>query len=139
MLPATVAGPIFAFDANGVTAETQLPSIDFQSRKVKFITVNYQMPDAASYDWGVAPTAPSFVGVDSIIWHIPVANSISSIPVTVTNHNAETHDNILIFVAGIFLGTAGAALIAGFQEGFIAFENRPGGPGSGRRRRTIRA
>jgi hypothetical protein len=113
-----VVGRPFAFDANGVTAEAQIPSFEVAPMLVKFVTVHYHIPDAASYDWGGAPAAPNSVAKNEASWHESLINATSTTPVDAIDHGAETQDNTLVFTAGIFLGIAGAALIAGVQELF---------------------
>lgn len=122
-----VVGRPFAFDANGVTVEAQIPSFEVAPMLVKFVTVHYHIPDAASYDWGGAPEAPNSVTKDEASWHEPLSNATSTTPVDAINHDAETLDNTRVFIAGVLLGIAGAALIAGAQELFqILKEARPG-------------
>jgi hypothetical protein len=113
-----VVGRPFAFDTNGVTAEVQIPSFDVALERAIFVTVHYHIPGAASYDWGGAPAAPNSVAKNEASWHEPLSNVTSTTPVDAIDHDAETQDNTLVFIAGIFLGIAGAALIAGVQELF---------------------
>ena len=112
---ATVVGPGFAFNANGVTAEAELPSFDVTSTSLKSVTVDYGIPGATSYDWGGTPT-PYFPLQNQVQWQESSSDAANSTLVNGVDHAAQSRENTYIFIAGILLGTAGSAVIAAFQE-----------------------
>ena len=114
-LYATVVGPGFAFDANGVTAEAELPSVSVTATVLMPVTVDYEIPGAASYDWGGTPTY-YFPLQNHVQWQESSSDAMNPIVVDGVDHAAQSRENTNIFIAGILLGLCGGALVAAIQE-----------------------
>jgi hypothetical protein len=122
----------FGFSSNGESAVADLPTVLGGGRastgEVLFIT--YQVQGAAGYDWSIPPL---LVAAGRVGWSEPLTVPSSSTlypeaqpsEVTGINHAAEAQDSQDTFISGILLGVAGAAVIAGAQEGLhLLFDDR---------------
>ena len=103
----------FAWTANGLNAEGNLPIVTFQNDgNVGYgnVSVKYQIPGGSNYDWNSGPSP------DGLTWTEPVSSAASAVQVTGTDNNAAATDTRNILIVGILLGAAGGALVGAIQE-----------------------
>jgi hypothetical protein len=99
---------VFAWAANGLTAEASLPIVNFQNdgnTGYGNVTVTYRIPGGKSYDWNDRPDP------DQLTWTEPVSSASTAIQVAGSNNSAANTDTRDVLIVGILLGTAGGALV----------------------------
>ena len=126
----TIKAPAFAWEANGVSAETWIPEFTITAPSVFDLTppisVKYDIPDVAGYDWSGGPS------LTGNYWMLMPNQVTSPIALTGTNSSGASRDSLLTFVSGIVLGISGGALVGAIQETVHAESDEP-------RRRRARA
>ncbi len=126
----TIKAPAFAWEANGLSAETWIPEFTITAPSVFDVTapisVKYDIPDVAGYDWSGGPS------LNGSYWELMPDQVTSALALTGTNSSAASRDSLLTFVSGIVLGISGGALVGAIQETVHAESDEP------RRRRRSR-
>jgi hypothetical protein len=100
---------------NDVNASVVAPAVIYHGSGTPTLLTQYNIPDAAKYDWSVFPL--EFASLTFATWSEPVANG--QIPARVadgTNFANQGKDNYHTFLAGVILGLAGGALLTALQE-----------------------
>jgi hypothetical protein len=108
----------FNINVNGVAAAASIPEITYKGpNKVGAVLfASYSIPSAYSYDWSSSfPSANTYIGKATFQERLQPGDNIATAAFGI-NHAAQSSDNTKIFIAGILLGLAGAAIIAAFQE-----------------------
>jgi hypothetical protein len=126
----TIKAPAFAWEANGVNAETWIPEFTITAPSVFELTppisVKYDITDVTGYDWSGGPS------LNGHYWSLMPDQVTSPIALTGTNSSAASRDSLLTFVSGVVLGISGGALVGAIQETVHAESDEP------RRRRRSR-
>jgi hypothetical protein len=115
----------FGVDFDATNAYAAIPDIHLdlsgQQSEEPLVWVGFRIPDASSYDWSTFSTE-KLDGAD-IVWKELLNKGENQGRVTVgVDHSRQAGDTNLTFFAGALIGIAGAAILAGFQEFFHAFD-----------------
>jgi hypothetical protein len=133
----TIKDPQISATSNGESAIVELPNVTGlneanveSSASPAQLTVTYYVPNANTYDWSTPPLTPSGAGnYVSFPQQLSATFSAQASEITGTDHQAQTHDELYTFIAGILLGVAGSAGIAALTEGLhIRYDSRPPSP-----------
>jgi hypothetical protein len=137
----------FAWDANGVSAVVQLPSVHLRNERSRggsdapLVLVTYYLRPAG-YDWTGGPR-PTLTHTDSVSWVQALPALTNPVLVSATNPAAQQHAAFMTFFAGALVGVAGGGLIGAVQEAIHLRHESPGGerqrPLSTRRNRRTSA
>jgi hypothetical protein len=100
---------------NDVNASVVAPVVMYYGKGTPTLLTQYNIPDAAKYDWSVFPL--EFASASFATWSEPITNG--QIPARVadgTDFANQGKDNYHTFLAGVILGLAGGALLTALQE-----------------------
>ena len=111
----------FGLVSNGLAASAVLPSVTYAgppgpsgAMNPQFL-VGYRSSSAASYAWS-GPLAKQ-PGASSVAWGEQLANGVTpDVPVGGISPGAQSHDNSMIFLAGVLIALGGAMILAAFLE-----------------------
>jgi hypothetical protein len=100
---------------NDVNASVVAPAVIYHGTGTPTLLTQYNIPDAAKYDWSVFPL--DFAGPTFATWSEPVTSGqISARVADGTDFANQGKDNYHTFLAGVILGLAGGAVLAALQE-----------------------
>jgi hypothetical protein len=100
---------------NDVNASVVAPAVIYHGSGTPTLLTQYNIPDAAKYDWSVFPL--EFASPTFATWSEPVTNGqITARVADGTDFANQGKDNYHTFLAGVILGLAGGALLAALQE-----------------------
>lgn len=100
---------------NNVNASVVAPAVIYHGSGTPTLLTQYNIPDAAKYDWSVFPL--QYAGPTFATWSEPVTNGqITARVADGTDFANQGEDNYHTFLAGIILGLAGGALLTAVQE-----------------------
>jgi hypothetical protein len=106
--------------SNGVTASAVIPEVDYNGPPAPLaaLLAGYKIPSGRSYDW--SSFQPQSFTKGFVVWaeNFSVGDTQSRVAVGI-NHNAQTNDDFMIFLAGAVVALAGAAILAAIQEALI--------------------
>jgi hypothetical protein len=138
-----VDAPVFAWDANSLDIEAELPQVQVVSRNPRQsqinpnVTIAYTLP--RGYDWTGAPT-PFYLPdpywgeptrpTGALIWQEKASDLANPVPVSGTDNSTASWDSYRIFISGALLGIAGGALVGAVTE-VIHTKRRTAGPSAG--------
>jgi hypothetical protein len=109
---------------NDVNASVVAPAVIYHGSGTPTLLTQYNIPDAARYDWSVFPL--DFASSTFATWSEPVSSGqISARVADGTDFANQGKDNYHTFLAGVILGLAGGALLTALQETLDANKNRP--------------
>jgi hypothetical protein len=104
----------FGVTSNGVTAAAAIPAVIYQGRGQAVLLTGYKIPSPARYDWS-SPTARE--SGNYAIWTEPLAKGYTSgLSVTGVNHTAQSHEDLMTFLAGALVALGGGAILAAIIE-----------------------
>jgi hypothetical protein len=99
---------------NDVNASVVAPSVIYHGSGTPTLLTQFDMPDAAQYDWSVFPL--EFASPTFATWSEPVTSGqISARVADGTDLANQGKDNYHTFLAGVILGLAGGALLSALQ------------------------
>jgi hypothetical protein len=100
---------------NDVNASVVAPAVIYHGSGTPTLLTQYNIPDAARYDWSVFPL--DFASSTFATWSEPVSSGqISARVADGTDFANQGKDNYHTFLAGVILGLAGGALLTALQE-----------------------
>ena len=100
---------------NDVNASVVAPAVIYHGSGTPTLLTQYNIPDAAKYDWSVFPL--EFAGPTFATWSEPVTSGqIAARVADGTDFANQGKDNYHTFLAGVILGLAGGALLTALQE-----------------------
>jgi hypothetical protein len=100
---------------NDVNASVVAPAVIYHGSGTPTLLTQYDIPDAAKYDWSVFPL--EFASPTFATWSEPVTNGqITARVADGTDFANQGKDNYHTFLAGVILGLAGGALLTALQE-----------------------
>jgi len=100
---------------NDVNASVVAPAVIYHGSGTPTLLTQYNIPDAARYDWSVFPL--DFASSTFATWSEPVTSGqISARVADGTDFANQGKDNYHTFLAGVILGLAGGALLTALQE-----------------------
>lgn len=100
---------------NDVNASVVAPAVMYYGSGTPTLLTQYNIPDAAKYDWSVFPLA--FAGSTFATWSEPITSGqITARVADGTDFANQGKDNYHTFLAGVILGLAGGALLTALQE-----------------------
>jgi hypothetical protein len=100
---------------NDVNASVVAPAVIYHGSGTPTLLTQYNIPDAAKYDWSVFPL--EFASPTFATWSEPVTNGqITARVADGTDFDNQNKDNYHTFLAGVILGLAGGAFLAALQE-----------------------
>lgn len=100
---------------NDVNASVVAPAVIYHGSGTPTLLTQYNIPDAAKYDWSVFPL--EFASSTFATWSEPITSGeISARVADGTDFANQGKDNYHTFLAGVILGLAGGALLAALQE-----------------------
>jgi hypothetical protein len=110
-----LSGPGLGFVESGGQVAAELPIMsDVEPGSYDY--VDYRINDAAGYQWSGEQPRPTSLDAD---WSEPVTTMMKhQLAATGVRGDLQSHNSDLTFVAGVIIGTAGAALIAAGQARF---------------------
>jgi hypothetical protein len=107
---------------NDVNASVVAPAVIYRGSGTPTLLTQYNIPDAAKYDWSVFPV--EYAGSTFATWSEPVTNGqITARVADGTDFANQSKDNYHTFLAGVILGLAGGALLTALQEVLNANKN----------------
>jgi len=105
----------FGGNYNDVNASVVAPAVIYHGSGTPTLLTQYNIPNAAKYDWSVFPLA--FAGPSFATWSEPVTGGqITARVADGTDFANQGRDNYHTFLAGVILGLAGGALLTALQE-----------------------
>jgi hypothetical protein len=114
----------FGMSFNGITASVAIPKIGYTGPGTPYVTVDYPIPSASTYDW--SSLSPTTLDPNEAIWTTSVAKigeeglqPPGQVAVGI-NHARQTTDSNKTFAAGALLGLAGGAILSAVQEALHA-------------------
>lgn len=115
----TISGSAFGYDSAGVEAAVALPGLVYhgegQGGPPEFFS-SFDLPSAGAYDWSAFP--PLDISTGNIRWvELTSTGALAGHAVVGIDHAKQSRDDTDTFISGALIGLAGAALIAGLQEG----------------------
>jgi hypothetical protein len=121
----TVKAQAFGDASNGLNAAAVLPQVLYQcsscsGSSIPMLQVRYNLAGAGSYGWSSFPAQQA--GATGATWEEPVVAD-GETPGRVAagvDDLTQQRDNTFVFLAGAFIGTAGAALVGAITEAFRA-------------------
>jgi hypothetical protein len=100
---------------NDVNASVVAPAVIYHGAGTPTLLAQYNIPDAAKYDWSVFPL--EFASPTFATWSEPVTSGqITARVADGTDFANQGKDNYHTFLAGVILGLAGGALLTALQE-----------------------
>lgn len=100
---------------NDVNASVVAPAVIYHGSGTPTLLTQYNIPDAAKYDWSVFPL--EFASPTFATWSEPVTGGqITARVADGTDFANQGKDNYHTFLAGVVLGLAGGALLTALQE-----------------------
>ena len=100
---------------NDVNASVVAPAVIYHGSGTPTLLTQYNIPDAAKYDWSVFPL--EFASPTFATWSEPVTSGqITARVADGTDFANQGKDNYHTFLAGVILGLAGGALLTALQE-----------------------
>jgi hypothetical protein len=99
---------------NGVDAAAVLPQAQYQGPGSPTLVTSYYIPSAGSYTWNSPTTYANNARV--VFGELMTGGQVSADLEVGTNKPSQQQDSDDIFLSGIVLGLAGAALLSAFQE-----------------------
>jgi hypothetical protein len=100
---------------NDVNASVVAPAVIYHGSGTPTLLTQYNIPDAAKYDWSVFPL--EFASPTFATWSEPVTSGqIAARVADGTDFANQGKNNYHTFLAGVILGLAGGALLTALQE-----------------------
>jgi hypothetical protein len=104
----------FGVTSNGVTAAAAIPAVIYQGQGQAVLLTGYKIQSPARYDWS-SPTARD--SGDYAVWTEPLTKGYTSgLSVTGVNHTAQSHEDLMTFLAGALVALGGGAILAAIIE-----------------------
>ncbi|HEY6275463.1 MAG TPA: hypothetical protein VIX86_03955 [Streptosporangiaceae bacterium] len=105
----------FGVVSNGITTSAAIPEIVNDATGTPELLVAYHIPSAISYDWSADP--PVSIRKSIVIWSEPVAQHQTAGRAAIgIDQAAQASDSFKIFLAGVLIALAGAAILAAIVE-----------------------
>ena len=112
----------FGVTADGATASAAIPKLHYTGPGTPSLITQYKIRSANLYDWSSLP--PAYVNGSEAQWLEQMSGSgvLTDVDAVGANHAVQKQDSDLSFLAGVFLGVGGGALVGAAQEALHARE-----------------
>jgi hypothetical protein len=107
----------FGAISNDATASAVIPEITYNgpSAPAAALLAGYKIPSGSSYDWSSFQPQSFMNGF--VVWAENFSDGDTQSRVASgVDHDAQAHDDLMIFLAGAVIALAGAAMLAAIQE-----------------------